>query len=184
MLRRPPSSTRTDTLFPYTTLFRSGSTVYADPRSPPTGSLGESGRAQPRSTAAIRCRNDNFTGLKNGSEGPMKLTDVRSTALGLSVAALLAGSAAVAQAQETFITIGTGGQTGVYYQVGGAVCRLVNRNTAEHHIKCTHTTGGSVDNINGIRNGDLNRSEEHTSELQSLMRISYAAFCLKKKNNA
>src|SRR3546814_8807310 len=86
----------------------------------------------------------------------MKLTDVRSTALGLSVAALLAGSAAVAQAQETFITIGTGGQTGVYYQVGGAVCRLVNRNTAEHHIKCTHTTGGSVDNINGIRNGDLN----------------------------
>src|SRR3546814_11568899 len=86
----------------------------------------------------------------------MKLTDVRSTALGLSVAALLAGSAAVAQAQETFITIGTGGQTGVYYQVGGAVCRLVNRNTAEHHIKCTHTTGGSVDNINGIRNGDPN----------------------------
>src|SRR3546814_2836472 len=81
----------------------------------------------------------------------MKLTDVRSTALGLSVAALLAGSAAVAQAQETFITIGTGGQTGVYYQVGGAVCRLVNRNTAEHHIKYTHTTGGSVDNINGIR---------------------------------
>src|SRR3546814_7845338 len=130
----------------------------------------------------------------------MKLTDVRSTALGLSVAALLAGSAAVAQAQETFITIGTGGQTGVYYQVGGAVCRLVNRNTAEHHIKCTHTTGGSVDNINGIRNGDLNfgvaqsdwqyhayngtspeRSEEHTSELQSLMRISYAVFCLQKK---
>src|SRR3546814_1051901 len=100
---------------------------------------------------------------------------------------------------DLFITIGTGGQTGVYYQVGGAVCRLVNRNTAEHHIKCTHTTGGSVDNINGIRNGDLNfgvaqsdwqyhayngtsRSEEHTSELQSLMRISYAAFCLKKKN--
>src|SRR3546814_3517571 len=87
-----------------------------DPRSPPTGSLGESGRAQPRSTAAIRCRNDNFTGLKNGSEGPMKLTDVRSTALGLSVAALSAGSAAVAQAQETFITIGTGGQNGVDYQ--------------------------------------------------------------------
>src|SRR3546814_9066803 len=57
---------------------------------------------------------------------------------------------------DLFITIGTGGQTGVYYHVGGAVCLLVNRNTAEHHIKCTHTTGGSVDNINGIRNGDLN----------------------------
>lgn len=76
----------------------------------------------------------------------------------LSVAAAaLAGMtlvAATAQA-EKFITIGTGGQTGVYYQVGGAICRLVNRGTADHDIKCTHTTGGSVDNINGIRNGDL-----------------------------
>src|SRR3546814_17971792 len=88
----------------------------------------------------------------------MKLTDVRSTALGLSVAALLAGSAAVAQAQATFITIGTGGQTGVYYQVGGAVCRLVNRNTAEHHIKCTHTTRRSVHNINAIPNSDLHNT--------------------------
>src|SRR3546814_5131564 len=34
----------------------------------------------------------------------------------------------------------------------------------------------------GIRDPDLDRSEEHTSELQSLMRISYAVFCLKKKN--
>lgn len=85
----------------------------------------------------------------------MKRMDAKSALLGLSVAALLAGSAAVAQAQETFITIGTGGQTGVYYQVGGSICRMVNRGTAEHNIKCTHTTGGSVDNINGIRNGDL-----------------------------
>src|SRR3546814_2280339 len=34
---------------------------------------------------------------------------------------------------------------------------------------------------NGIRSGSSDRSEEHTSELQSLMRISYAGFCLKKK---
>jgi len=39
--------------------------------------------------------------------------------------------------------------------VGGAICRLVNRGSAEHAIKCTHTTGGSVANINGIRGGDL-----------------------------
>jgi len=84
----------------------------------------------------------------------MKPFDVKSTAFGLTAAALLMG-ASVAAAQETFVTIGTGGQTGVYYQVGGAVCRLVNRNTGDHGIKCTHTTGGSVDNINGIRNGDL-----------------------------
>src|SRR3546814_5145022 len=35
----------------------------------------------------------------------------------------------------------------------------------------------------GIRAGNARRSEEHTSELQSLMRISYAVFCLKKKKN-
>lgn len=39
--------------------------------------------------------------------------------------------------------------------MGGAICRLVNRGSAEHAIKCTHTTGGSVANINGIRGGDL-----------------------------
>ncbi|WP_067333552.1 TAXI family TRAP transporter solute-binding subunit [Stappia indica] len=75
----------------------------------------------------------------------------------LTLGTMLAGAMALsgtAQA-ETFITIGTGGQTGVYYQVGGAICRLVNRGSAEHDIKCTHTTGGSVSNINGIRAGDL-----------------------------
>lgn len=63
-------------------------------------------------------------------------------------------TSAPAQA-ESFITIGTGGQTGVYYQVGGAICKLVNRGTKNHDIKCTHTTGGSTKNINGIRAGDL-----------------------------
>lgn len=72
------------------------------------------------------------------------------TALALSMS--LGGTAI---AEETFVTIGTGGQTGVYYQVGGAICRLVNRGTKDHEIKCTHTTGGSVANINGIRTGDL-----------------------------
>ncbi|MDZ7786629.1 MAG: TAXI family TRAP transporter solute-binding subunit [Halofilum sp. (in: g-proteobacteria)] len=74
-----------------------------------------------------------------------------------AAAAALAACASVpvASAQETFVTIGTGGQTGVYYQVGGAVCSLVNRGTDDHGIKCTHTTGGSVDNINGIKSGNL-----------------------------
>jgi len=58
-------------------------------------------------------------------------------------------------AQNTNIVIGTGGQTGVYYQVGGAICRLVNKGTAKHHINCTHTTGGSVTNINALRTGDI-----------------------------
>jgi TRAP transporter solute receptor, TAXI family len=76
----------------------------------------------------------------------------------LALASMLAGAMMVttsASAQETFVTIGTGGQTGVYYQVGGSICKLVNKNTDEHGIKCTHTTGSSVKNINGIRNGNL-----------------------------
>ena len=58
-------------------------------------------------------------------------------------------------AQNTNIVIGTGGQTGVYYQVGGAICRLVNKGTSKHHINCTHTTGGSITNINALRTGDI-----------------------------
>jgi TRAP transporter TAXI family solute receptor len=59
-------------------------------------------------------------------------------------------------AEEKFITIGTGGQTGVYYVVGQSICRLVNRNTAEHGIKCTApSTGGSVANLNAIKAGDM-----------------------------
>ena len=65
--------------------------------------------------------------------------------------ALSAGGFITQASAEKFVTIGTGGQTGVYYQVGGAICRLVNRGTADHDIKCTHTTGGSVANIHGIR---------------------------------
>jgi len=70
--------------------------------------------------------------------------------------AMFAGVSTTIASAETFVTIGTGGQTGVYYQVGGAICRLVNKGTKDHDIKCTHTTGGSVANINGLRNGDIN----------------------------
>lgn len=79
----------------------------------------------------------------------------RRNMLAGTAVALSMGFAGTAIAEETFVTIGTGGQTGVYYQVGGAICRLVNRGTKDHEIKCTHTTGGSVANINGIRTGDL-----------------------------
>lgn len=72
----------------------------------------------------------------------------------IAAGALVLGAQS-AVAEETFITIGTGGQTGVYYVVGQSICRLVNRGTAEHNIKCTApSTGGSIDNINAIKNGD------------------------------
>jgi TRAP transporter TAXI family solute receptor len=62
---------------------------------------------------------------------------------------------APAAAEEKFITIGTGGQTGVYYVVGQSICALVNRGTAEHNIKCTApSTGGSIANLNALKAGD------------------------------
>lgn len=68
---------------------------------------------------------------------------------------LASTSPAVSAAEETFVTIGTGGQTGVYYVVGQSICRLVNRGTEEHGIRCTApSTGGSVANLNVIRQGN------------------------------
>lgn len=75
----------------------------------------------------------------------------------LTVGALLAAAfMAPAAMAEEFITIGTGGVTGVYYPTGGAICRLVNKGRKEHGIRCSvESTGGSVYNINTIREGEL-----------------------------
>jgi hypothetical protein len=74
----------------------------------------------------------------------------------LAAAATLAVAAPASAQEETFITIGTGGVTGVYYPTGGAICRLVNRDRADHGIRCgVESTAGSVFNINAVRNGEL-----------------------------
>ena len=60
-----------------------------------------------------------------------------------------------AQADE-FISIGTGGVTGVYYPAGGAICRLVNRNRKNHGIRCSvESTAGSIFNLNALENQNL-----------------------------
>src|SRR3546814_2208105 len=100
MIRRPPRSTRTDTLFPYTTLFRSGS------------------------GGARRFRPGRGEGTLHGRAGPDRRADVGPARGARRLPALAQGP-------------------------------------------------------RGVRR----RSEEHTSELQSLMRISYAVFCLKKKTH-
>lgn len=59
-------------------------------------------------------------------------------------------------AEKSFVTIGTGGVTGVYYPTGGSICRLVNKGKKEHGVRCSvESTGGSVYNINTIRAGEL-----------------------------
>src|SRR3546814_2833239 len=121
MIRRPPRSTRTDTLFPYTTLFRSRH--------------GADGGVSVRCAGAL-CR---------GSAGcqPDHLRGGRSA---ISAAYRNKGGMRMEALEREL--------------VGLAFCWRLDR-----------------------RDGVSMRSEEHTSELQSLMRISYAVFCLKKKTN-
>lgn len=79
--------------------------------------------------------------------------------LALAFAATLSGLSlsATAQADDKFVTIGTGGQTGVYYVVGQSICRFVNRDSKEHGIKCNApASAGGVANVNGIRSGEFN----------------------------
>jgi len=73
-----------------------------------------------------------------------------------SVLIALTSLSGPAVAQQKFVTIGTGGVTGVYYAVGGAVCRLMNKNRAETGLRCSvESTGGSVFNANAIKTGEL-----------------------------
>jgi uncharacterized protein len=80
---------------------------------------------------------------------------MKKLAIATLTAALLLGAGVTNATEEKFITIGTGGQTGVYYVVGQSICRLVNRGEKEHGIKCTApSTGGSVADLNAIRAGE------------------------------
>jgi TRAP transporter TAXI family solute receptor len=79
--------------------------------------------------------------------------------LGLAVLfgmALFMGVAPTQAAEQKFVTIGTGGVTGVYYATGGSICRLMNKNRKVHGIRCSvESTGGSVYNLNTIAAGEL-----------------------------
>src|SRR3546814_6250215 len=120
MIRRPPRSTRTDTLFPYTTLFRSA-------------------HLQP--ALQLRLQFD------KGAAKVWQFTERCTRAL-VSVDTTCCAAASAAICSAELRSIFCGDLIAVMYQ--------------------------------RVRPDE--RSEEHTSELQSLMRISYAVFCLKKKN--
>lgn len=73
----------------------------------------------------------------------------------LSLGFVMAFSSA-AVSETTFVTIGTGGVTGVYYPTGGAIARLVNKGKKEHGIRASvESTGGSTYNLNAIASGEL-----------------------------
>jgi TRAP transporter TAXI family solute receptor len=78
-----------------------------------------------------------------------------NTVVAAGIAIGVQSGAAFAAPQSSYVTIGTGGQTGVYYVVGQSICRLVNRGNNDHGIKCTApSTGGSIANLNAIRAGN------------------------------
>ncbi len=74
----------------------------------------------------------------------------------LLAAVLVFGSAESSEAQQRFVTMGTGGVTGVYYPTGGAISRLVNAKRSVYNLRMTvESTGGSVFNVNALMNGDI-----------------------------
>lgn len=82
--------------------------------------------------------------------GSMKLL------IGAAMATAMTFATGASAQDVSFITIGTGGVTGVYYPTGGAICRLVNKDRKEHGIRCSvESTGGSVYNTRTIRQGEL-----------------------------
>src|SRR3546814_9527665 len=132
MIRRPPRSTRTDTLFPYTTLFRSTTLC-------PKPAYGPSARV------AI---------FRQPGEENSCAPWVALFAMGAAGSALRSGNR--------------------HRSCGYPSERPATSRSRSYRL--ASAKGGSQDSRRTVR------SEEHTSELQSLMRISYAVFCLKKNN--
>jgi TRAP transporter TAXI family solute receptor len=82
------------------------------------------------------------------------MKELTLVAASLVLGAMLTGPDAVAQ--QKFVNIGTGGVTGVYYVVGGAICRLINKESAKTGIRCSvESTAASAYNVKTIKAGEL-----------------------------
>jgi TRAP transporter TAXI family solute receptor len=97
---------------------------------------------------------DNVTTGADMSSGNVFLRKLKTAFLFACGVALVGVSQP--RAETEFITFGTAGVTGVYYPVGGTICRMVNRNAREHGVRCTvESTGGSIYNLNALRQNEL-----------------------------
>src|SRR3546814_4829544 len=181
MIRRPPRSTRTDTLFPYTTLFRSEIR----------------GQFPGRVVAVTKAVGDYVRRgellARSESSESLQVYPVHATASGV-VAELNANPCDVTDGRALYVLTDPS-QTTVVFNIFPrdlATIRSGMRVTVETQDGAeiaTATLGqylpeGNAEAGTALMRATIpNRSEEHTSELQSLMRISYAVFCLKKKKN-
>src|SRR3546814_9477384 len=148
MIRRPPSSTRTDTLFPYPTLFRSGHHL-----------------AVPQIAQNLaRRRLGHAEGDAAAGSAPVEPEHQPRPFPRAAIMLRIDAEGAVIAAQQRRLPLQED-ESRVPHQ--GAVAEDPDVPIAWQGIEI------------GL---PVRRSEEHTSELQSLMRISYAVFCLKKKN--
>jgi len=86
----------------------------------------------------------------------MKKALIFGLAIVIGIALCVVFAPSPVQAGTKFVTIGTGGITGVYYPTGGAIAKIVNKKRKEYGIRATvESTGGSVFNVNAIMSGDL-----------------------------
>src|SRR3546814_1092878 len=150
MIRRPPRSTRTDTLFPYTTLFRSGPRRSWSPR--PQNTPGERSYRSSRADWQRPKRNRGNPTDRTHKDGYRHWAMPRWRSH--------RGVAPLAHRRNENAPVWRNARTKSGRGKPSAILSAHN---------------------NGVQTAHRFRSEEHTSELQSLMRISYAVFCLKKK---
>src|SRR3546814_5824016 len=191
MIRRPPRSTRTDTLFPYTTLFRSIAwTVAAVTSVLAAASIFAVAALAPLKTVVpYVIRVNQTTGAVDVqtalTQRPMRY-DEAVTKYFLAQYVRTRESWIPAAAEENFRFVTILSQPAEQQRWA----RFFSNNNAASPQNAwgkNAVVQARVRNIAFINDRVANvrftrRSEEHTSELQSLMRISYAVFCLKKKN--
>src|SRR3546814_2932190 len=199
MIRRPPRSTRTDTLFPYTTLFRScrprGERLFsgAAPHQAAPAGLWRTGRPHGRGAA---CASADHCGrrLKDRNMTDDIHQRIREAVDSSDVLLFMKGTPLFPQCGFSSRAIAILDHLGVDYDTVDVLQDAAIR----HGIKVFSDwptipqlyvkgefVGGSDIMMEIVETGELHslRSEEHTYELQSLMRLSYAVFCLKKTNN-
>src|SRR3546814_5260804 len=179
MIRRPPRSTRTDTLFPYTTLFRSVSLINCPPAIETL--LGTVAREHCELPPAPKAENPLLSvTIRIGRETRRRGREARDliSFLGLTVTVLLRSLLKPWRIRPVAL-IAHMEQTGLNaLPIVGLISFLVGVVLAYQGADQLARFGAQIFTVN------LVRSEEHTSELQSPMRISFSAFCLKKKHNS